>query len=318
MQEMTHRHTKELDIFYREHREACTNCGKKFHDGMCAHVGYVRGNNPAVLCDDCAEEMIETVVRYHWMAQEYESPNGNSSLWRYMDLAKFIQLIASKTLFFAPADSFDDPFEGAKGIVSRKGEWDDFYIDFFRKAIATVPEVDAKNLTKDEIEVNAKRLLSELNMSGEYDRKHTFISCWHENEFESEAMWKLYSANYRNAVAVKTTAAHLYEALGKDPRIDIGRVKYIDFNKRFSSINGPYWYKRKSFEYEREVRAVMKISSSDSNTNSVPVDIEKLIDQVYISPYAPLWFEEVVTSVMLRYDVNKPVFHSTMKDQPFY
>ena len=188
MQEMTHRHTKELDIFYREHREACTNCGKKFHDGMCAHVGYVRGNNPAVLCDDCAEEMIETVVRYHWMAQEYESPNGNSSLWRYMDLAKFIQLIASKTLFFAPADSFDDPFEGAKGIVSRKGEWDDFYIDFFRKAIAIVPEVDAKDLTKDEIEVNAKRLLSELNMSGEYDRKHTFISCWHENEFESEAM----------------------------------------------------------------------------------------------------------------------------------
>ena len=129
---------------------------------------------------------------------------------------------------------------------------------------------------------------------------------------------KLYSANYRNAVAVKTTAANLYKALGKDPRIDIGKVKYIDFNKRFSSINGAYWYKRKSFEYEREVRAVMKIYSSDSNANSVPVDIEKLMNQVYISPYAPLWFEEVVTSVMLRYDVNKPVFHSTMNDQPFY
>lgn len=34
MQEMTHQHTRELDIYYNEHRKACTNCGKQFQDGM--------------------------------------------------------------------------------------------------------------------------------------------------------------------------------------------------------------------------------------------------------------------------------------------
>lgn len=27
---MIHRHTRELDVFYNEHRDACTNCGKNF------------------------------------------------------------------------------------------------------------------------------------------------------------------------------------------------------------------------------------------------------------------------------------------------
>ena len=54
IQEMTHRHTRELDVFYNEHRDACTNCGRRFQNGMCAHLGYDTERNPAVLCDDCA------------------------------------------------------------------------------------------------------------------------------------------------------------------------------------------------------------------------------------------------------------------------
>ena len=46
MQEMTHRHTRELDIFYNEHRDVCTNCGRKFQNGMCAHLGYDTERNP--------------------------------------------------------------------------------------------------------------------------------------------------------------------------------------------------------------------------------------------------------------------------------
>ena len=52
MQEMTHRHTRELDVFYNEHRDACTNCGRRFQNGMCAHLGYDAERNPVVLCDD--------------------------------------------------------------------------------------------------------------------------------------------------------------------------------------------------------------------------------------------------------------------------
>ena len=30
MKEMTHRHTRELDIFYKEHKTHCTICKRKF------------------------------------------------------------------------------------------------------------------------------------------------------------------------------------------------------------------------------------------------------------------------------------------------
>lgn len=318
MQKMTHRHNKELDIFYREHRKACTKCGIPFHNGMTVHLGYIEGNKPAVLCDNCSNNLVETVVRYYWMKAQYDSPEENDKLWRYMDLAKFIHLISSKELFFAAADSFDNPFEGAKGILSRKERWDSFYLDFFRKAISTAPTIDTNSLFPEKVDAEANRLLSELESSGKSDRRHTFISCWHESEYESEAMWKVYSVNYKNAVAIQTTTLHLYQALGKNPNISIGKVKYVDYNNHFSPINGAYWYKRKSFEFEREVRAIIKNRKADFRGCLIPVDLDILIDCVYISPYAPSWFEEVVSSVMNKYGIDKPLFHSTMKENPFY
>lgn len=318
MQEMTHRHTRELDIFYNEHKYNCTNCGKPFQDGMRAHLGYVELSTPAVLCDNCAELLIETVVRYHWMKPEYDRVSPESKLWRYMDLGKFISLISKKTLFFASAEAFEDIFEGAKGIVDRKPQWDAFYLDFFRYAIQTAPGINPGELNENYIQENSMHLLSELETNGQFDRKHTFISCWHCSEYESEAMWKLYSTNVKNALAIQTTYQQLYEALGKDPSIQIGKVKYIDYFKRFSSINGAYWYKRKSFEYEKEVRAIIKSGKTTDRGIEKVIDLEKLISAIYISPYAPKWFEDVVIDVMKKYEIHKPVYYSEMSNHPFY
>lgn len=318
MQEMSHRHSRELDIFYNEHKNCCTSCGKVFKDGMCAHLGYLPDQIPAVLCDDCAHLLSETVVRYHWMKDEYEKPNPTDKLWRYMDLGKFIHLISTRELYFASADSFEDPFEGAKGTAERKEAWDSFYLDFFREAIKTVPGVTQEMFEPAHVEKDAQRLLNEMNQSGDWHRKHTFISCWHCNPYESEAMWKLYSVNTKNAVAIQTTAAHLYESLDQNPNISIGKVKYIDFNNRFSSINGAYWYKRKSFEHEREVRAIIVDNSAPTSGLSIPIDINTLLDCLFISPYAPKWFDEVIHSVVEKYELHIPVVHSDMTQRPFY
>lgn len=48
------------------------------------------------------------------------------------------------------------------------------------------------------------------------------------------------------------------------------------------------------------------------------VDLEKLISAVYISPYAPKWFEDVVRNVMQKYELNKPLYYSEMLNTPFY
>ena len=47
-----------------------------------------------------------------------------------MDLAKFISLISRKELFFATASSFDDIFEGAKGVEENKDKWDSFSLKY--------------------------------------------------------------------------------------------------------------------------------------------------------------------------------------------
>lgn len=131
-------------------------------------------------------------------------------------------------------------------------------------------------------------------------------------------MWKLYSTNVKNALAIQTTYQQLYEALGKDPSIQIGKVQYVDFTKRFSAVNGAYWYKRKSFEYEQEVRAVVKVQKVNDSGIEKDIDIEKLIAAIYISPYAPRWFEDVVDNVVKKYELDKPIFHSEMAAIPFY
>lgn len=226
--------------------------------------------------------------------------------------------MVKKTLYFASAESFEDIFEGAKGTLELKEKWDAFYLDFFKEAIQTAPGMKPEDLTAEYIEENAIRLLSELNASENVKRKHTFISCWHCNESESEAMWKLYSTNVSNALAIQTTYQQLYEALDKDPSIKIGKVKYIDFSKRFSSVNGSFWYKRKSFEHEREVRAIITSYQAHSGGIEKAVNLEKLISAVYVSPYAPKWFEDVVRDVMQKYGLNKPLYCSEMLKAPFY
>ncbi len=260
----------------------------------------------------------ETVIRYYWSELEYEKPSPDNKLWRYMDLAKFISLISKKKLFFAVASSFEDIFEGAKGIEKNKDKWDAFYKDFFKQAVATAPGRDSKRNTEEELNEEAKRLLKEMEIIGEAKRNNTYISCWHLNSHESEAMWKIYSKDYSNAIAIQTTAQKVYEALDRNPYVSIGKVKYIDYDKRFSSINGSFWFKRKSFEYENEVRLIVTKNKSKDKGIYIPVNIDKLIERIYVSPYASEWFFDVVRSVVNEYGVHADVTYSTMKATPFY
>lgn len=319
VQEMTHKHTYELDKFYYKNRDACTNCGHQFSESETAHLGHLKDRTPAVLCDRCAILLDETVVRYYWMKDPFESPKPEDKLWRYMDIAKFISMLSTKSLYFASADSFEDPFEGAKGTLERESKWNNYYLEFFRYAVKTAPGISTEKCSAEKLEKTSQRLLNELEQSGLNARKSACISCWHCNDFESEAMWKLYSGNITNAVAIKTTYHKLYQALGEDPYIDIGKVKYIDYRKQFADIGyGAFWYKRKSFEHEHEVRALFR--NYKNNGMGIPhqVNLEILIENVYVSPYAPEWFAEVVRDVVRKYELNKPVLYSTMTEKPFY
>ena len=165
----------------------------------------------------------------------------NARIWRYIDLGQLISLLATGALFFPMTRLLDDPFEG------------------------TVPRRTAERLE----ESNAKRLeRSPASYRSAHDwperRAYEFnqlmcVSCWHVNDRESAAMWKLY-VDSNLGVAIQSTFARLVQSLSSAAEdIHIGIVKYIDYD--YDDLPGDdrlhaLMHKRREFEHERELRAV--------------------------------------------------------------
>jgi hypothetical protein len=84
----------------------------------------------------------------------------------------------------------------------------------------------------------------------------------------------------------------------------------------------PFFHKRKSFEHEREVRAVYHepeaASSGSYGGVYVPLDLNNLIEKIYICPTAPVWFAELVSSLCTTYNLNKEVVQSSLFSGPIY
>ena len=117
--------------------------------------------------------------------------------------------------------------------------------------------------------------------------------------------------------------------------VDIGRVKYIDYEKEaISSPNmiAPFIHKRKSFEHEDELRALIWTPQHGKNdilnplNNKykdvcgfyVPVDIEQLIELIYVAPNAPQWVVELIASIPGRFGLQKQVIQSNLASRPLY
>ena len=318
MQPMTHRMTLELRRLAKEHHDNCSRCERRFHDGDTFHLGYDNSDSPLIACDKCATSFKETASRHVFSERPYQVPRSVSVLWRYMDFTKYVSLLSSSALYFARADSFDDIFEGAKGMAANKGRWNSHYLDFFRAAIRNPPPGYSFELNDDEVEREATRLLSELEQSGESSRTRTFISCWHANEHESEAMWRLYSSFLPNAVAVRTTYQRLYDALDRDPSIDIGHVQYIDLKTQYAGVNDAFWRKHISYQHEREVRAIQQGYEFKGVGKLVPCNLSTLIESVFVSPKAAGWFVNLVNDVNAKFGIPLTVADSELIAEPFF
>tara|TARA_R110002096_G_C14467450_1_gene712802 strand:- start:46 stop:1005 length:960 start_codon:yes stop_codon:yes gene_type:complete len=319
MQEMTLKHTIKTRRFLNENHDSCTICGNVFKESETTHLGYLENGELAYLGDCCSSKLKETIIRHSFSKRPYTIPDKDTIIWRFMDFTKFISLISSNSLFFTRADKFEDPFEGAKGLKKNKNKWDKHYLEFIEQAHKNPPEGIDFKLTDKQIKIESKRVLAEMESGGIEDIKKTFINCWHENEFESEAMWKLYTNNMSEGIAIQTTYDRLYRSLNKNPSIDIGRVNYIDFNTSFAGVNDSFWYKRKSFEHEKEVRAIYFDFKEEYDFGKpIKVNINTLIQKIYVSPTAQNWFLEVVKETIGKYNLKKKIYQSNMKAEPFH
>ena len=241
-----------------------------------------------------------------------KSTNENAKIWRYLDFAKFVSLLDRQALFFCRADKLSDPFEGS-----------------FSKANLELRPESYERMPKPAQEMMDKRCDPSLKEM----KNVTCINCWHINEYESAAMWKLYLKS-KEGIAVQSTWKRLRESFNERDEIYIGKVKYTDYRDevvREEHPIFPFFHKRKSFEYERELRAAIqrvpmpfaqreidKTGQEIGDGKYVSVDLDVLIKKIFVSPKAPKWFRELVRSVVGRYNVSKEVSQSSLSSDPIY
>jgi hypothetical protein len=242
--------------------------------------------------------------------------NKDIPIWRYMDLAKYLSMLDRRCLYFARAILLGDPFEGSstKRMVSER--------EYIRANRATNPALAAY---KDMPET----IFASMSQAFKWMVQFYLISCWHMNEHESAAMWKLYSSS-NEAVCIQSTYRRLRLCLPKC--VSIGEVNYINYDTDgFSSLNAFNFimHKRLSFAHERELRAIFWETDGtpdaqpykariEPNGLEIELDLPALIERVYVSPTAAPWFANLVAAMTAKCGFAFPVSQSALAAAPLY
>ena len=321
--ESTGRFTRALTKLVHYTHSRCSICGSFFPLSTVAYAGYASNGQEIYVGECCKRNLVELASHIYWYWTQYQRPTFTTPIWRYMDFGRYCAMLKDAALYFARADTFEDRFEGASGLASRKQEWEEYCIDYFKNAIRTAPSGMPQVRPTDEYVNNeARRLFQDFQATGEKERLSTFVSCWHNNTGESEAQWRLYAPPPVTGLALRTTFGRLDEAL--DPNFEIlgGFVQYADFRTNFAGTYDRLFWKRASLSHEAEVRLVIKrTSGSDVPLPpglNVGLNIDAAFDSVVISPYAPVWFEDVVKKTTSQFGYKLSVERSGLIDEPFY
>lgn len=234
--------------------------------------------------------------------------NEHATIWRYVDLAKFLSLLESQTLWFARLDQFDDPFEG-------------FLPGAQIEMLATAAEI----LARGRPDIQARMGNPRDRFGAGYaalTRSSVYVNCWHVNEYESGAMWKVYGDQ---AIAIRSTLSALQSSLNQPDslKVYIGLVNYVDFDPGASStpIDGTALVKRPMYDFEKELRAVILGIDNQLETDvpgvEQPIDVAQLIQAIYVGPGRASWYVHLIKSLIERYGIpDIPVIRSAMDGKP--
>lgn len=146
----------------------------------------------------------------------------NIRIWRYMDFTKYVFMLETSSLYFARADMLGDPFEGSYSKVN----------------------IQLRPIVYKDAQLPL-RVFDDMVRFTRWVREWTYVNCWHMNEYESAAMWRLY-AKSSDAIAIQTAYAKLAACLPNE--VFLGAVQYIDYEKDWfleGNILYPFMYKRR-------------------------------------------------------------------------
>jgi hypothetical protein len=245
--------------------------------------------------------------------------NVNIPIWRYMSLAKFLWLLQNSALYFSRSDKMDDPFEGyfTRRTIDKTVE------DAFVRALLDAPHMTFDPSEPDP-EKKARDVFRLVHDAALKMRPDLYLNCWHMNEEESLAMWKLYAA-HQDSLCIRSTYQRLFEVLPTECLV--GEVNYIDYNKSFIAWGNSLNYivhKRHSFAHERELRAVIWRGTPENRPPpetsglTIQVDLNAFVDAVYLSPVSDPLLESVVNGLIKSFGLKATLHKSRVNDPPDY
>lgn len=237
----------------------------------------------------------------------FDQPNKihETKIWRYMGFSKFLNIIDTSSLFFPQACQFNDNYEG-----------------WASKTDLLALEEKAKKLHGDQFNTKNKVVLPVTKILKEL----TVLNCWHINDYESAAMWKLYVQS-GDGIAIQSTIGDLCESINVNDLehdVTVGRVRYVDYDKHAVSEEfddlALFSHKRPSFSHENELRAAIQLFKSNYKEEvtshdasnivrpnggvNVSVDLKQLINKIFVAPSSSDWTTSLIKNLLSKYDLS--------------
>jgi len=244
----------------------------------------------------------------------------DQSIWRYMDFTKFVSLLDKAALFFVRSDRLEDPFEGSyprRNLDDRKRGFE-------------------KVFEECQIQSDPSEMVDVVSQQYKQIRLYIALNCWNISDQESAALWKLY-LNSNEGIAIRSSFRRLKASFNSaQDDVYIGMVRYLDYNSQTipeTNLFYPFLSKRKSFEYEHELRALLfNQPSTRRNADGklimekppfetgkyVSVNLKELIYKIYLAPTCSNWLKELVESIVKLYGIEVQVVRSSLDDSPIY
>lgn len=275
--------------------------------------------------------------------QTVSYPADNPTIWKFVDLTTFLAILTDSCLFFSSINNLcaGDPFECALWPSQRYNGWArDKLIERALSLSSVLPrpilfeeQIKQQEKLKDFLATaDDNKLIETVSwLELQFYRRRIICNCWHENEDESDAMWKIYSA--RTGVAVKSTAELLAKSIEgytaktyfvKEIRYRMERVLYCKeaqlANVPEFQVHCPWTLKRSGFAHEKEIRIfnLTPDKTPAGNGIGIKVNLAKLAQQIVLSPFNPEYVNDGIQKVVekLRPKLAKRVRRSDHMRKP--
>lgn len=225
---------------------------------------------------------------------------SETTLWKYLTFEKFLDFLLMKRLYFRRSDRLSDPFECLMPPDMCLGDTQ-----------GDMPQAERDFIAAHEHYINAAR-------------SKVFLNSWHINEYESEAMWKLFGGS-GHSIAIRTTFGRIMSEMSQH-ELTAGKVLYKDMIKDDCVISDIFDFallKRKPFEHEREFRLIFINDGGDDNPRlldsfglHIPVEPADIVDKIYVSPLSEPWQFELTQAIIDKQGLGDRLIRSTLFNFP--